>query len=220
MKLTNENVWDIYAPLYDAFTPSVQRELLAYVASKLRGDVLDLGTGTGKLFEHTVTNQEIRMILGVDSNETMLNIARTKIKDQGLRNYGVTSTALESLRGGFDTVSCINVLYAMDRPIEVLHMIYDRLKAGGHLVVSTLARSLDMKKLEAIADAEFAGVTDTAINYERYKACNFFLTATERKPFLFSMNEFVTLAIATGFKLREASHDHFAGSNITVILEK
>ncbi len=100
------------------------------------GDLLDIGTGTGRmlrLFAERIDNG-----VGIDASREMLSIARAELESQGIRNCHVRHgdmyhTELEA--GSFDAVVVHMVLHYADRPSAVFAEAARVLRPGGLLVV-------------------------------------------------------------------------------------
>jgi ubiquinone/menaquinone biosynthesis C-methylase UbiE len=98
--------------------------------------VLDAGCGTGNLSELLSMNPGIKVV-GIDSSESMLQIARTKLRNNmtvTLKNADL-NCPLEFGNETFNYVVLTNVLYALRNPLEVLEDIHRILKPGGKLVI-------------------------------------------------------------------------------------
>ena len=87
--ITSSNVEDAYArwaPIYDnvfALIMRPGRQAAADAVNRLSGRVLDVGIGTG--LELPMFSDQVK-ISGIDLSAPMLDIARRRVADLGLRN--------------------------------------------------------------------------------------------------------------------------------------
>src|SRR5262245_755940 len=133
--------WEVYSQFYDnlnRLTP--YRNMLKEVNNEINhGEgttVLDAGCGTGNLCELLSTSPGIKVV-GIDSSKPMLQIARTKLRDNinvTLKDADLNSPS-DFENECFDYVVLTNVLYALRNPLEVLEEIHRILKPGGKLII-------------------------------------------------------------------------------------
>ncbi len=163
--------WSRYAVSYDKLlTPFTDyNDLLNLVVGQVGNArrCVDLGAGTGnatlKLFEAGPD----REVWAVESNEMMLQHLRHKVgpysnRLASIKDDVVRLGALRFQDNYFDAAIMINVLYAVQDPLECLRQACRVLKPGGILVLSTPHRETDVKKLLAKlrADLESKGLFD------------------------------------------------------------
>jgi ArsR family transcriptional regulator len=118
----------------------VERALLDVVASGPHRDLLDLGTGTGRILE--VLGPLVERGLGLDSSREMLAMARTNLEQAGLRHCHVRQADIYQLPlgdAGFDLVTIHQVLHFAERPGAVVAEAARVLRPGGRLVVVDFA---------------------------------------------------------------------------------
>ena len=99
------------------------------------GDLLDLGTGTGRILE--VLGDRARRAVGVDVSREMLAIARTNLGRTGRRNVQIRHGDMYRLdldAGSFDLVVLHQVLHYATDPAAVLREASRVLRAGGRLL--------------------------------------------------------------------------------------
>jgi ubiquinone/menaquinone biosynthesis C-methylase UbiE len=114
------------------------------------GDLLDIGTGTGRILE--LFASRIAHGTGVDSSREMLAVARANLEAAGLRHCQVRQADLYQLPiagGSQDWAVVHQVLHYTDRPGDALAEAARCLKPGGHLlVVDFAAHDLDLLRRE------------------------------------------------------------------------
>lgn len=131
--------WDEIRKLYVDDT-EVEAALRRVVPSGEVGDLLDIGTGTGRVIE--VFSDSYRRAVGIDRSREMLSIARTRLDKGGLRQWQVRQADMQALpvaSASFDTVTVHMVLHYAEQPGEVLAEAARVLRPGGRLVVVDFA---------------------------------------------------------------------------------
>jgi len=100
------------------------------------GDLLDIGTGTGRILE--LFGPHARSAVGVDISAEMLLVARSNVQAAGLNSVMVRHGDMYRLPypdATFDTVTVDQVLAEAERPERVLAEAGRILKPGGQLIV-------------------------------------------------------------------------------------
>jgi ubiquinone/menaquinone biosynthesis C-methylase UbiE len=103
-------------------------------------DLLDIGTGTGRILE--VLAGQAEHALGIDQSREMLAIARVKLERAGLENARVRLGDMYQLAlpdASFDAVVIHQVLHYADRPAAVIAEAARVLRPGGILVIVDFA---------------------------------------------------------------------------------
>lgn len=111
------------------------------------GDMLDLGTGTGRVLQ--VLGARARHGIGVDLNPEMLMLARSAIDRPDQRHLQVRQADMAALPfedAGFDLVTAHQVLHFADAPGQVIAEAARVLRPGGRLVVADFL-SHDLEEL-------------------------------------------------------------------------
>ena len=104
------------------------------------GDLLDVGTGTGRMLE--VLGPRARRAVGVDQSREMLAIARANLEAAGLRHCHVRQADMYQLpfpSGSFDAAVIHQVLHFAEDPADVLGEAARVLRPGGRLLVVDFA---------------------------------------------------------------------------------
>lgn len=103
-------------------------------------ELLDIGTGTGRMLE--VLGPRVQRAVGIDQSREMLAIARTKLEEAGLRNCHVRQADMYQLpfpSGSFDAAVVHQVLHFAEAPAELLAEAARVLRPGGRLLVVDFA---------------------------------------------------------------------------------
>jgi SAM-dependent methyltransferase len=182
-KVREDKLWSVYAPSYDRillkFPPYLK--LIEDVISVIPDDsraVIDLGAGTGNVTSALLKRGH--RVMAIENNLPMLE----KLRDQrfdpaNLIIVKASANVLDSLdpklRGTFDAVVAVNVLYAVDDPLTCLQTVYKLLKPGGVVGLSTthsetrLDPLLDSIKNKLKAIGKYEALAD---DYERLRQAN------------------------------------------------
>ncbi len=103
-------------------------------------DLLDIGTGTGRMLE--VFADRIDHGLGIDLNSQMLDAARSRLDDRGLAHCRVRQADILNLDiepGSFDVAVLHHVLHFLDNPEAALIESAATLRPGGKLIIADFA---------------------------------------------------------------------------------
>jgi ArsR family transcriptional regulator len=103
-------------------------------------DLLDIGTGTGRMLE--VLGPHAASALGIDQSREMLAVARVNLERAGLPNSSVRLGDMYQLPlpdGSFDAVVIHQVLHYADRPAAVIAEAARVLRPNGSLVIVDFA---------------------------------------------------------------------------------
>ena len=112
--------WDTIRALH-APEERVEAALLAMIGGKPYRNLLDLGTGTGRMLELLAPGAA--RAVGVDQSAAMLALARSRIDQSGLRHVQLRQGDIYAPpveRGGYDLVVIHQVLHFLDDPARAL----------------------------------------------------------------------------------------------------
>ena len=131
--------WDEIRALYVPES-EVEAAVLAAFGDGPRGDLLDIGTGTGRILELLAPHFERGV--GIDQSHEMLDLARVRIEQHGLRHCQVRHGDMYNLPfagASFDAVTFHMVLHFADNPTAALAEAARVLRPGGRLVLVDFA---------------------------------------------------------------------------------
>lgn len=131
----NASKWDEIRTLHVDDT-EVERQLLASFPEGEVRDLLDIGTGTGRIVQ--VCAPRVGRAIGVDLSREMLMVARSNLERAKLRNCMVRHGNMYQLPlsgDSFDVVTVHQVLHYAEQPAEVIREAARVLRPGGRLVV-------------------------------------------------------------------------------------
>lgn len=170
--------WDRERELYVAET-DVEAAMLAAAGDANIDDLLDLGTGTGRVLE--VFGERIRRGIGVDSSREMLAVARSKLSSVRLGHCQVRHGDIYQLElpaGSMDVVTIHHVLHFLDEPARAVAEAARCLRPGGRLLIVDFAphqleflraehahRRLGFSDAEVRAWCESAGLRDVSVEH-------------------------------------------------------
>jgi ubiquinone/menaquinone biosynthesis C-methylase UbiE len=142
----------------------VEATLVAIIDQAEPRDLLDIGTGTGRILE--VLAPRVGQALGIDQSREMLAVARVNLERAGLDNARVRRGDMYQLAlpdASFDAVVVHQVLHYADRPAAVIAEAARVLRPDGVLVLVDFApHGLEFLREEhahrrlGFADAEIA----------------------------------------------------------------
>lgn len=110
-------------------------------AARLRGTerVLDIATGPGYIAEAFAKNSH--EVVGMDLTEAMLDIARARTKEHGVRNISFRTGDAQNLpfgEGEFDVVVCRLALHHVQQPAKVVTGMTRVCRPGGLVLVEDI----------------------------------------------------------------------------------
>ncbi|PJK28102.1 ArsR/SmtB family transcription factor [Minwuia thermotolerans] len=127
------------------------------------GDMLDLGTGTGRLLAILAGRAETA--IGVDINSEMLGVARQAIDRPDFEHVQVRQADIRRLpygKASFDLITAHQVLHYLDDPDVVVREAARVLRPGGRLVIADLLPH-DMEQLKTEQAHRRLGFSDEEI---------------------------------------------------------
>lgn len=115
------------------------KELLAKLKLRKNENVLDLGCGDGKITFEIAKMVESGTVMGVDSSEEMIKLAKEKYPAEKYANLSFEVMDAKELRfeGKFDVVFSNAALHWVDDHRKVLEGISRGLKPGGRFLIQT-----------------------------------------------------------------------------------
>jgi SAM-dependent methyltransferase len=118
----------------------VEAALVEIIAAASPRDLLDIGTGTGRVLE--ILAPRVERALGIDQSREMLSIARVNLERAGLANGRVRRDDMYQLAlpdASFDAVVVHQVLHYADRPAMAIAEAARVLRPRGILVLVDFA---------------------------------------------------------------------------------
>ena len=160
----NAKQWDKLRSLH-ASENKVEQAMLEAVADKQIEDLLDMGTGTGRMLE--VFGGVISRGIGIDINRDMLAIARAKLEENQLTHCQVRQGDIHNVSlpsACIDVVTVHHVLHYLNDPSMVINEASRLLNNKGRLLVVDFAPH-DMEVLRQEHAHRRLGFSDQEITY-------------------------------------------------------
>jgi ubiquinone/menaquinone biosynthesis C-methylase UbiE/DNA-binding transcriptional ArsR family regulator len=136
---TNAAQWDRIRSLY-VEESEVEAALRSLLPVREIRDLLDIGTGTGRVLE--LFGPLVERALGVDLSRDMLAVARANLARADLRNCSIRQADMYQLPlpgASFDAVVIHQVLHFAERPAHAISEAARVLRPGGRLVIVDFA---------------------------------------------------------------------------------
>ena len=131
--------WDSIRSLYVP-QAQVEKKLLDIIGDQPVQEMLDIGTGTGRILE--ILSPRVHRGVGIDLSKGMLAVARSNIEGKGLSNIHVRKGDMYQLPledSSVDLAVLHMVLHYSDDPLEVIREAARVLGPRGRLVVVDFA---------------------------------------------------------------------------------
>lgn len=154
--------WDEMRAL-DLPAAAVEAALLALMPDGGVGELLDIGTGTGRVLE--LLAPRIRHGVGIDASKAMLALARARLARPGLGHCSVRLADMYRLPfpdAGFDLGVMQMVLHYAENPPGALSEVARVLRPGARLIVIDLAEHR-RDELQARLAHRWPGFSDEAM---------------------------------------------------------
>lgn len=129
---------------------AVEAAIVRALGRRPVGDLLDIGTGTGRMIE--LLGRSADHALGIDRSPEMLRIARGKLEAAGLQRWQVRQADMHALPqedGSADTVVLHHVLHFTHAPADAVREAARVLAPGGRLLIVDFAPH-DREELRAM----------------------------------------------------------------------
>ncbi|MCH7693130.1 MAG: metalloregulator ArsR/SmtB family transcription factor [Proteobacteria bacterium] len=141
----------------------VERVLAGFLPAQGIRDLLDVGTGTGRMLE--LFGPRVTHAQGIDLSREMLAVARANLERAGLKNCVVRQADMFQLpfRGAsFDAVTIHQVLHYVDNPGPVIAEAARVLRPGGRMLVADFAPH-DLESLRSEHEHRRLGFGDSEV---------------------------------------------------------
>lgn len=202
-----EEIWDNIADEWDKYKKKVFEDLKVFLKGK-RGNILDLGCGSGRNFLSMEKDAEI---YGVDFSSEMLKFAEKRAKEIGL-NVKLSKNSAESLafeKSFFDFAIYVAVLHCIpesSKRKKSLNELFRVLKNKGQALI--VVWSMENEKLRKKGDPN---KQDQIISWKRKDGREYF-----RYYYIYKKEELEKDLTDAGFKILKSKED----DNILVWVEK
>ena len=114
----------------------INRLLLEYIQQENVGELLDVGTGNGRML--LLLGSNVEKAIGIDNSREMLAIARTNLEQADLKNCQVRIGDMYRLpfsENRFELITINSLLRYAEKPTDVLTEATRVLKPGGSIII-------------------------------------------------------------------------------------
>lgn len=197
--------WDSYSTSHLSAYLSVQKEVYQYIANRVRGNVLDLGCGTGRIMVYLQDNAQVNSYTGVDASEAMIQQA-TWLKEQlHFDKAGLIHADIAAVKGQYDAIFSVHSYYSWAEQEKLLRHIRTLLAEKGTFILVTPNDMFDEERLAHLAQQELLGHPD----YEEFMAINYAIAATAKTEGRYvPLDTLIERVKRAGFRVK-AAHDTF-----------
>jgi ArsR family transcriptional regulator len=158
----NAAAWDQIRSLH-VDEAEVEQALQALMPQEAVDDLLDIGTGTGRILE--LLAPRVAHGVGIDMSADMLTVARVNLDKAQLRNCMVRQGDMYQLplpNGTFDVVTIHQVLHYAEEPDLAIAEAARVLRPGGRMIIVDFAKH-EMEALRAEHAHRWLGFDDDRI---------------------------------------------------------
>jgi len=136
---TIQKRYDWYSSFYDKFEAPMEQMAFSLLRTKvmgsLKGNVLEVGVGTGKNLPYYRSRTKVT---GIDISPGMLGKAKKKVRTLRLKNIELRLMNAEKMSfedETFDTVVCTFVLCSVPEPVKAIKEMLRVLKPNGNIIM-------------------------------------------------------------------------------------
>ena len=196
---------------------SVQREVYQELSSKVFGNVLDAGCGTGRIMAYLQDNPHLKRYVGIDASHDMIKHAAW-LKDQlAFEQATLELTRIEQAKGHFDCIVSIHSYYSWTDAASVLKHLRQLLSDRGKFLLVTPNDGFNAERLTHLVKQELLGHP----YYEDFLATNQAIASTAKAKNLYvSTDELISRVRESGFKVNAAHSNFFLGGASYLELSK
>lgn len=197
--------WDSYSTSHLSAYLSVQKEVYQHIASRVRGNVLDLGCGTGRIMVYLQDNQQVHSYTGVDASAAMIQQACWLKTQLHFDNARLIHADIADVQGQYDAIFSVHSYYSWPEQDKLLRHIHSLLAESGTFILVTPNDNFDEERLAHLAKQELLGHPD----YEVFMAINYAIAATAKAEGRYvSLDTLIERVRRAGFRVK-AAHDQF-----------
>ena len=219
-KLTQEQVWDKIAPLWNRdkkipFGSNFDNNIFSGFIDKKDKKILDLGCGSGRNFPSIINSGFNGELYGVDFSSEMLKFSKDNAKKLKIKINLLKSDAskLEFKDEFFDKIICIAVLHCIkskEKRDNTIKEMYRVLKSKGKLLITTWNKDSERWKNKPKEKYVSWNLHEGGDNIEEGKVW--------RHYYLYNQDELASDLEKAGFKILKKNNP--LARNIVITAEK
>lgn len=197
--------WDHYSSAHLSAYLSVQKEVYQQVVQRIRGQVLDLGCGTGRIMAYVQDNPQVNSYTGVDASTAMIQQAKWLKTQLGFEAAALINADISDIQGQYDSIFSIHSFYSWSEQDKLLKHIYTLLKPDGIFILVNPNASFNEERLAHLAKQELIGHP----HYNSFMESNYAITAQAKAQGRYlSLDKLIEQVRRAKFVVKTA-HDQF-----------
>lgn len=200
--------WDGYSPFHLGVLTSVQHEVYEHIATKLYGNVLDLGCGSGRVMSYISNNLRVNSYTGVDSSKDMIKQASWLKSKLSLNTSNLLHSNIEDIEGEYDSIFSVHSFYSWSNPEKILRHVNNLLPVSGVFILITPNDNFDVARLTRLVNQELLGHP----YHDEFLAINIAIAEKAKTKGLYgSIDTLIGQVRNAGFQVKVAHSDFFLG---------
>ncbi len=152
------NDWSKYARSYHEINPQYQISLLEHTGTRIFGDILDFGAGVGKLIKVHSKSTKSTSYFGLEQNPFMREYAKDEA-NKSIKPAIISGNTLDEIlkeNNKFDSIICLNVLYANKNQVEILEKLRELLSnQTSRIIIADPSDYINVDKLKTALLEEY-----------------------------------------------------------------
>ena len=208
----NKEIWNQYSTYHLGVCTSVQHQVYSELASKVKGHILDLGCGTGRIMGFIQENPQSLSYTGIDVSEGMIGLA-TELKERlAYKQANLILSNIENIEGKYDTIVSTLSYYCWHNKEKCLNHIKGVLSENGRFFLVTPNSKFDKERLTRLVIRDCFGHP----YLDKFLSYNYDISEKANYP---TIEELIEQVKKAGFSVISAHSNFFLGGVSCLELE-